>query len=106
MTRQELKQNVSCTTGVDQAVVDMVLLAAISEVKEAVESGEEVTLRGFGRFYLNTYAQKKGRNISKGKTVVVPERKLPKFKMAMSWKRELLGSKSAGSKKASAKARF
>jgi DNA-binding protein HU-beta len=41
-----------------------------------------VYLRGFGSFIVKKRAEKKGRNITKNKTIVIPEHYIPAFKPA------------------------
>ena len=52
------------------------------EVKESLEKGENVYLRGFGSFIVKRYAEKTARNISKNTTVIVPAHNIPAFKPA------------------------
>jgi DNA-binding protein HU-beta len=54
----------------------------MQEVKNALESGEAVYLRGFGSFIVKTRAEKKGRNISKNVTIDIPAHNIPAFKPA------------------------
>jgi DNA-binding protein HU-beta len=43
-------------------------------------NGENVYLRGFGTFEIKHRAAKKGRNISKNTSVLIPAHNIPKFK--------------------------
>lgn len=52
------------------------------EVKSALESGENVYLRGFGSFVVKERAEKTGRNISKNTTIIIPAHNIPSFKPA------------------------
>ena len=52
------------------------------EVKGSLQKGEEVTLRGFGGFFLKHRAAKTARNISQNTTLIVPEHDIPAFKPA------------------------
>ncbi len=52
------------------------------EVKDSLESGEPVFVRGFGSFVLKKRAAKVGRNIKKNTPVAIPEHYIPYFKPA------------------------
>ena len=54
----------------------------MGEVKQSLESGENVYLRGFGSFIIKTRAEKTGRNISKNTTIKIPAHNIPAFKPA------------------------
>ena len=56
--------------------------AFMKEVKGALESGENVYLRGFGSFIIKTRAEKTGRNISRNTTIKIPAHNIPAFKPA------------------------
>ena len=51
-------------------------------IKESLESGDNVYLRGFGSFIIKTRAEKTGRNISKNTTITIPAHNIPAFKPA------------------------
>jgi len=52
------------------------------EVKASLEKGENVYIRGFGSFVIKKRAKKVGRNIKKGKSIIIPEHYIPAFKPA------------------------
>ncbi len=54
----------------------------MNEVKDSIETGENVQLRGFGSFIVKTRAEKTGRNISKNTTIKIPAHNIPAFKPA------------------------
>ena len=54
----------------------------MDEVKNSLESGDNVYLRGFGSFIIKTRAEKTGRNISKNTTIKIPAHNIPAFKPA------------------------
>jgi DNA-binding protein HU-beta len=51
-------------------------------VKESLQAGENVYLRGFGSFIVKERAKKTGRNISKNTTIIIPAHNIPSFKPA------------------------
>jgi len=54
----------------------------MEEVKNSLEGGDNVYLRGFGSFIIKTRAEKTGRNISKNTTIKIPAHNIPAFKPA------------------------
>jgi len=54
----------------------------MKEVKDSLEEGENVYLRGFGSFIVKKRAEKTGRNISKNTTIKIPAHNIPAFKPA------------------------
>ena len=82
MTKAELVVSISQKTGVDREAVLNVIESFMKEVKGSLEQGEEVTLRGFGSFFLKHRAAKTARNITANTTIIVPEHDIPAFKPA------------------------
>ena len=88
MTKADLVQEISKETGVDKQTVLAVVESFKEVVKNSLESGEPVYLRGFGSFILKKRAEKTARNISKNTTFVIPSHSVPHFKPA----KEFIGS--------------
>lgn len=82
MTKAELVQKISDNTGIDRGTVLNIVESFMLEVKGSLQKGEEVTLRGFGGFFLKHRAEKTARNITKNTTIIVPAHDLPSFKPA------------------------
>lgn len=80
MTKAEIANEISRQTGLDRRAVVDVIEKFMVVVKESVAKGDNVYLRGFGAFELIERAQKPARNINKGETIILPARKIPKFK--------------------------
>lgn len=68
--------------GFSKTDVSIILETFMDVVKDAIETGEEVTLRGFGTFKTKFRKTKVARNIKENKSVVVPEHYIPYFKPA------------------------
>ena len=80
MTKQELAKEIAQQTGVDHATALTCVEGFMSVVKNSLEHGDPVYLRGFGSFILKKRAQKTARNISKNTTLVIPAHDIPYFK--------------------------
>ncbi len=82
MTKAEVVSNISDKLGMEKNDVQAMLEAFMVEVKQSLESGENVYLRGFGSFIVKKRAAKTGRNISKNTTIRIPAHNIPAFKPA------------------------
>jgi integration host factor subunit beta len=60
-----------------KVIVDLLFDA----MKEALERGERIEIRGFGSFMVRNYGNYKGRNPKTGQAVDVPPKKVPFFKV-------------------------
>ncbi len=82
MTKAEIVLSISEKTGLEKAEVLATVEALMTEIKDSLEKGENVYLRGFGSFIIKTRAEKTGRNISKNTTIKIPAHNIPSFKPA------------------------
>jgi len=82
MTKAEIVSNIADKSGIEKADVLATVEAFMEEVKDSLEKGDNVYLRGFGSFIIKTRAEKTGRNISKNTTIKIPAHNIPSFKPA------------------------
>ena len=82
MTKAVIAHAISAKTGIEKKDALNIIEAFMATVKENMEKGEEVYLRGFGSFIIKHRAEKTARNISKNVTLIVPEHNIPAFKPA------------------------
>lgn len=82
MTKADIVTRISDKTGMEKADVQATVESFMKEVRNSLESGENVYLRGFGSFIIKKRAQKTGRNISKNTTILIPAHNIPSFKPA------------------------
>ncbi|MFA7615035.1 MAG: HU family DNA-binding protein [Moheibacter sp.] len=82
MTKAEIVTNISNKLGLEKNETQKVVEYFMDEVKSSLESGENVYLRGFGSFIVKKRAEKTGRNISKGTSIIIPAHHVPAFKPA------------------------
>jgi DNA-binding protein HU-beta len=80
MTKAEIVSNISNKLGIDKSDVQITIEKFMDEIKDSLESGNNVYLRGFGSFIIKKRAKKTGRNISKNTAVIIPEHNIPAFK--------------------------
>jgi DNA-binding protein HU-beta len=82
MTKAEIVSKIAEGTGIEKAEVLATVEAFMKEIKDSLESGTNVYLRGFGSFIIKERAEKTGRNISKNTTIKIPAHNIPAFKPA------------------------
>lgn len=82
MTKAEIVSNISEKSGIEKGDVLATVEAFMGEVKNSLEKGDNVYLRGFGSFIVKKRAEKTGRNISKNTTIKIPAHNIPAFKPA------------------------
>jgi DNA-binding protein HU-beta len=80
MTKQDLVNEVSKSTGVEKIAVEKTIEALMETVRVSMAKNQNVYLRGFGTFVVKKRAKKTARNISKKTTVIIPEHFVPTFK--------------------------
>ncbi|MDR2232827.1 MAG: integration host factor subunit beta [Tannerella sp.] len=82
MTKADIVSEIAKSTGIDKSTVLASVESLMSVVKRSLSEGDNVYLRGFGSFIVKTRAKKIARNISKNTSIVIPEHKIPAFKPA------------------------
>ncbi|NLB67064.1 MAG: integration host factor subunit beta [Bacteroidales bacterium] len=82
MTKADIVNEVAKATGLEKIAVQKVIENFMDSVKNSLEKGENVYLRGFGSFIVKERAEKTARNISKNTTIVIPAHRIPAFKPA------------------------
>jgi len=80
MRKADLVNSIAQKTGVPKVDVLVALEQFFKEVKDSLEEGENVYVRGFGSFIVKKRARKIGRNIKKNVAIEIPEHYIPAFK--------------------------
>ncbi len=84
MTKQELARVIRDRTGVELVVVTRVIESMMDVVGDQLEEGDSVVLRGFGSFCVRRRAEKLARDMSRGRTMVIPAHNVPVFRPSQS----------------------
>jgi DNA-binding protein HU-beta len=82
MTKADIVNEISKDTGIEKVTVQKTVEAFMETVKDSLEDGKNVYLRGFGSFVVKKRAEKTARNISKNTTIIIPAHNIPSFKPA------------------------
>jgi nucleoid DNA-binding protein len=83
MTKKELAIAIAEKGNVSQAKAAEMIDMVIDTIRESLEAGSEVTVRGFGAFKPVKAAPRSGRNLRTKERVVIPAKTRVKFKSYM-----------------------
>ncbi|MCF7919462.1 MAG: integration host factor subunit beta [Candidatus Cloacimonetes bacterium] len=89
MTKADLVKRVADDTGIIRKDVALAVDAFLNAVKDTLQEGEHIEIRGFGTFKLKTRKARMGRNPKTDEKVQVPERIVPTFKFSRAFKEEV-----------------
>jgi len=80
MNKAELIDAMSKESGLNKGDSKKALEAFVSSVTKSLKAGEKITLVGFGTFSVADRAERKGINPSTKKEIIIPSKKVAKFK--------------------------
>ena len=80
MNKGDLVSHISESAGLTKAQATDALNAAIEGINGALKRSDKVSLTGFGTFSMTVRAARAARNPKTGETVMVAEKRVPKFK--------------------------
>ncbi len=85
MTKADIITEISEKTGLEKADAQIAVEAFFHVIKDSMESGENIYVRGFGSFVNKRRAKKVARNISKNTAIIIEEHYVPSFKPSKSF---------------------
>jgi DNA-binding protein HU-beta len=80
MNKTDLIEKIAASAGITKADSKKALDATIVAIKDALASGDKVSLVGFGTFSVSERAEREGINPSTKQKITIPAKKLVKFK--------------------------
>ncbi len=86
MTKAKLIKIVSERMNINLKATKVIVDTFFDAMRESLERGERIEIRGFGSFAVRHYDAYKGRNPKTGEAVDVPPKKLPYFKVGKEMK--------------------
>jgi DNA-binding protein HU-beta len=86
MDKRELIKAASIDSGLIQNDVRRSLESVLKCMMTALENGESISLNNFGTFSVKEMKARNSRNPSTGESIVVPSKKVIKFKIAPAYK--------------------
>jgi DNA-binding protein HU-beta len=103
MNKGEIVDAVAKITQHSKAQTGEMFDAFVAVVQNALSSGDNVQMIGFGTFAVEERAARVGRNPATGKELKIPAKKVVKFKVGTKLKNAVAGVKAAPKAKAKAK---
>ena len=82
MTKTELSARAARRLGLSKGETNGAVNALFEAMREALESGETVSIAGFGTFSVRERAARRGRNPRTGESIAIGASKAPVFKAA------------------------
>ena len=82
MTKSDLVQKLSVqVTALTKKECEVIVDTVFHNMKDALQRGEKIEIRGFGSFTVRVRRAKEGRNPKTGEKVSIPEKRIPFFKV-------------------------
>jgi nucleoid DNA-binding protein len=80
---------VSADTGIIRKDVALAVDAFLDAIKDSLQDGKHIEIRGFGTFKLKVRKERIGRNPKTEEKVMVPARVVPTFKFSRAFKEDV-----------------
>ncbi|MCQ2329091.1 MAG: HU family DNA-binding protein [Paludibacteraceae bacterium] len=80
MNKKDLVESVAAKAKMTKVDSKVAIDAVLDSIKEALLNGESVSLIGFGNFQIIERSERKGINPATKKQIVIPAKKVVKFK--------------------------
>jgi integration host factor subunit alpha len=80
LTKADLFERIRSNNDLTHKQSTDIVETTISIIKNALATGEDVLISGFGKLYVKQKAERKGRNPSTGEDQMLPARKVVTFK--------------------------
>jgi len=77
----DLIEEITKATSLPKKEVEKVVNGLINVVTESLQNGVEVNITGFGKFSLSKRQERTGRNPQTGKTITIPAKLIPIFRV-------------------------
>ena len=79
---ENVSKRIASEQKISEQDADKQVDTVISAIRSELVAGNEVTIRNFGRFYLQARDAREGRNPKTGEKIQIPAKKYPKFASA------------------------
>ena len=89
MTKNDLIKKISERVQIPTTAAKVILDTIFDSMRESLERGERIEIRGFGSFVIRQYNGYKGRNPKTGESVDVPSKRAPFFKVGKELKEKV-----------------
>lgn len=89
MTKADIVDIISTSTGLTKVETETVVKGFLDTVIDAMKRNETIELRGFGSFKVVKRAQRVARNPKTNEEVIVPEQHVPMLKISKDFKKQV-----------------
>lgn len=89
MNKHELVSAIALSTKLSKSDTEKVIDSFCENVKKTLKKGQDITITGFGRYYISKHKTRQGRNPQTGAPITIPARKVPSFKAGKELKTSL-----------------
>jgi len=96
MTKAELVERLAEKKRMNGQHAKFVVDAIFACMEQSMRRGERIEIRGFGTFQVRSYKGYEGRNPQTGKTIAVPPKRLPFFKVGKNLAAKMNGGQRKG----------
>lgn len=86
MKQNELEKAINSLTGVSSQTISLVLETMKQVIIDEIDRGNEVSLISFGKFCSMTRTARRGVNPTNNEPILIPEIKVPKFRVSRHFK--------------------
>jgi integration host factor subunit alpha len=93
LTKAEMAEHLFLKLGVNKRDAKELVESFFEEIREVLESGEQVKLSGFGNFDLRTKSERPGRNPKTGEDIPIKARRVVTFRPGQKLKSRVEESK-------------
>jgi DNA-binding protein HU-beta len=80
VNKAEMIEYIAKSADISKAAAQRALDATVASIKTSLKKGNEVTLVGFGTFYVGKRAARAGRNPRTGDAIKISAARVPKFR--------------------------
>ena len=82
LNKADIINNIQNNNGYSRARSIELTESTLEIIKKALESGEDIMISGFGKFYISHKKERRGRNPATGDDLILRPRKIVTFKAA------------------------
>jgi DNA-binding protein HU-beta len=79
MTKSDFVDRVASESGLSKKDAGSAVDAVLKSIESALQSGDEVSFTGFGKFHVAERGAREGRNPRTGETMTIAASKVPRF---------------------------
>jgi DNA-binding protein HU-beta len=91
VTKQEFIDRIAVSTNLSKKEAGEAVEAVLDEIKTALQSGEEISFTGFGKFHVAHRGERQGVNPQTGQRITIAGGRVPRFTAGSALKQAVKG---------------